>query len=69
MFSKDLKRMIANKVQQILQETCHPELPSGEIGFILHVDGKENWSWANIVNNHNNDIYVPEELIRNLSLK
>ena len=51
MFSVRQKREIANKVQQILRETGHPELPEGEIGFHLHVDGAESWSWADIRNN------------------
>lgn len=51
MFSHDQKRIIANRVQQILRETSHPELPAGEIQFTLHVDGAESWSWADIHNN------------------
>lgn len=51
MFSVRQKREIADKVQQILRETNHPELPSGEINFHLHVDGAESWSWADIKNN------------------
>jgi len=50
MFSPDMKNMIAKKVQKILQETHHSELPEGEINFLLHVDGAETWSWANIRN-------------------
>ena len=51
MFSIKLKQEISEKVQAILQETAHDELPKGEINFILHVDGAESWSWANIRNN------------------
>jgi hypothetical protein len=51
MFSIDQKRRIADAVQQILRDTNHPELPSGEIQFHLHVDGAEPWSWADIRNN------------------
>ena len=51
MFSVRQKREIAEKVQQILRETNHPELPSGEISFQLHVEGAEEWSWADITNN------------------
>ena len=51
MFSVREKRMISEKVQQILRETNHPELPEGEIQFFLHVDGAEEWSWADIKNN------------------
>lgn len=51
MFSVRQKREIAEKVQSILRETGHPELPDGEIQFLLHVDGNESWSWADIRNN------------------
>jgi hypothetical protein len=51
MFSVKQKRQIADAVLQILRETNHPELPAGEISFHLHVDGAENWSWADIKNN------------------
>jgi hypothetical protein len=51
MFSVRQKREIADKVQQILRETRHPELPEGEIQFCLHVDGAEDWSWADVRNN------------------
>lgn len=51
MFSVKQKRDISEKVQAILKETGHPELPDGEIRFHLHVDGAESWSWADILNN------------------
>jgi hypothetical protein len=51
MFSVRQKRDIAEKVQAILRETTHPELPEGEIAFLLHVEGAESWSWADIRNN------------------
>lgn len=51
MFSTGQKRDIANKIQRILRETNHPELPEGEVSFHLHVDGAESWSWADIQNN------------------
>jgi len=51
MFSVRQKREIADKVQEILRETNHPELPEGEIKFRLIVDGAEGWSWADIRNN------------------
>lgn len=58
MFSVAQKRAIAEKVQAILRETNHPELPEGEIRFSLHVDGAESWSWADIRNN--GDVPKPE---------
>lgn len=51
MFSVAQKRDIAEKVQKILRETEHPELPRGEIQFFLHVDGDGASSWADIRNN------------------
>jgi len=51
MFSVRQKREIADAVQRILRETNHPELPTGEIQFLLRVEGAESWSWAEIRNN------------------
>jgi len=51
MFSVRQKREIADAIQKVLRETAHPELPAGEIRFLLHVDGAESWSWADIRNN------------------
>ena len=51
MFSVRQKREIADKVQAILRETQHPELPDSEIQFHLHVNGAESWSWADIFHN------------------
>lgn len=51
MFSPKQKQEIAEKVQQILRDTEHPELSDGEINFTLFVEGAENWSWADIKNN------------------
>jgi hypothetical protein len=51
MFSVQEKRDIAEKVQKILRDTHHVELPDGEINFLLHVEGAEPWSWADIRNN------------------
>jgi hypothetical protein len=51
MFSVRQKREIADKIQKILRETDHPELPEGEIEFQIYIRGKEAWSYANIKNN------------------
>lgn len=52
MFSVDQKRKIADAVHRILRDT-EPELPprGQPIRFLLHVDGAESWSWADIQNN------------------
>ena len=68
MFSSAAKFEIAQKIQKILQETYHPELPDGEIQFILHVDGAENWSWANIRNNNPKKMTQTNGLIRNMTV-
>ncbi len=67
MFSPLLKQEISRAVQEILQNTQHPELPQGEVSFILHVDGAEDWSWANIRNESARDVPVPSSLVRNLT--
>ena len=43
----------SDKIQTILRETDHPELPLEpfEIEFSIHVDGAKSWSWADIKNN------------------
>lgn len=51
MFSVKQKREISDKIQRVLRETNHPELPQEEIKFLLHVDGEESWSFADIANN------------------
>jgi len=70
MFSTEEKIKIALKVQEVLQKTNHPELNKDgkEINFLLHVDGEEGWSWANIQNNANRYGHVPMELIRNTTV-
>jgi len=51
MFSVRQKRLISDQVQKLLRETEHPELPDGEIQFLLYVKGATPISWANIRNN------------------
>lgn len=67
MLSTYQKRVLARKVQDLLQEIDDDELPlQGEIHFILHIDGAEDWSWANIRNEQDKLLPVPNELIGNL---
>lgn len=68
MLSPKQKQYISMKVQEILQEIEDDELPNGEVQFILHVDGAEDWSWANIRNMSARDVPVPRALIQNLSV-
>ena len=51
MFSPREKREIANAVQKVLRATKNPELPDGEITFLLHVEGADFCFWADIRNN------------------
>ena len=51
MFSMEQKREISHAIQDVLRRTNHPELPKGEITFSIHVEGAEDWSWADIKNN------------------
>lgn len=48
MFSMEQKRKIAAAVEKILLDLDHTEMPTERPIFILHVEGKESWSWANI---------------------
>ena len=48
MFSVAEKRMIAEKIEKILLDLKHPEMPDEKPSFKLHVNGKEPWSWADI---------------------
>lgn len=41
MFSKSEKMMIAKKIEEVLLELKHPEMPDSKPRFKLHVDGKE----------------------------
>lgn len=70
MLSAQTKKLISDKVQEILQSVQDDELPiNGEISFILHVDGAEGWSWANIRNNQDRLLPVPYILVQNLTSK
>lgn len=55
MFSTKQKQEISSAIQEILKATKHPELPEGEVSFLLHVQGGEDWSWADIQNNGSYD--------------
>jgi len=67
MFSPELKHEISEKIQKILQKTKHPELPEGEINFVLHVDGQFGDEWANIRNNGQHHVMAPNALVRNMT--
>jgi len=48
MFSMKEKQTIADKIEKLLLELNHPEMPKEKPVFHLRVEGKENWSWAEI---------------------
>ena len=48
MFSMKQKKEIAEMIERILLSYNHPEMPEEKPKFKLHVDGKEDWSWADI---------------------
>jgi len=54
-FSEKEKRKIAEAVEKVLLEIDHPEMPKDKPMFHLHVDGKEAWSWADIIPNWAHD--------------
>ena len=56
MFSPDEKQYIAKKVEALLLSMNHPEMPKNKVSFKLHIDGAEDWSWADIVPNHVHDV-------------
>jgi len=48
MFSVNEKRMIAQKIEELLLSLDHPEMPKEKPSFKIHIEGKESWSWADI---------------------
>ena len=48
MFSRKQKNKIAEEVEKLLLSFNHPEMPKKKPRFLLHVEGKEAWSWADI---------------------
>ena len=48
MFSVKEKQYLAQKIEELLLELKHPEMPDEKPEFKLHVEGKESWSWADI---------------------
>ena len=48
MFSTKEKIKIAERIEKLLLDLNHPEMPKSNPNFKLHVDGKEDWSFADI---------------------
>lgn len=53
MFSMKEKRQLSDKIQRLIRETNHPELPEAgtEIEFHIRICGRESWSFCDIKNN------------------
>lgn len=62
MFSVKEKRYIASVIERALLELNHPEMPKEKLKFKLHIDGKEDWSWADIEPNWKYDIDNPPNI-------
>ncbi len=52
MFSMQQKIKISEEIEKLLLSFNHPEMPKEKPEFKLHIDGKEDWSWADIEPNH-----------------
>ena len=52
MFSTNQKQIIAKEIEKLLLSFNHSEMPKEKPNFKLHVDGAEDWSWADIEPNH-----------------
>jgi len=50
-FSLDQKKQIAAKVEEVILSFGHPEMPTEKPTFSLRIEGKDRWSWAEIVPN------------------
>ena len=51
MFSVYEKQYLAIKIEGLIKSLNHPEMDNTNIRFKIHIDGKENWSWADITDN------------------
>lgn len=59
MFSLKEKQYIASQIEKIILSLEHPEMPKEKPVFTLRVEGKEDWSWAEIKPNWTFDIGNP----------
>ena len=48
MFSIKEKQHISQVIEDTIRTLNHPEMDNENIKFLLHVDGKKSWSWADI---------------------
>lgn len=69
MLSNAIKQELSELIQEFLQDIDDHELPEGEISFLLHIDGRQRHSWANIRNMSEKHIDPPTNLCLNLRLE
>ncbi len=62
MFSVKEKQFLATEIEKLLLSMEHPEMPKNKPNFKLHIEGKENWSWADIEPNWKFDIDNPPKV-------
>ena len=62
MFSIKEKQYIAGQIEKLLLGLNHPEMPEEKPVFHLRVEGKENWSWAEIKPNWTFGVDNPPEV-------
>jgi hypothetical protein len=48
MFSVAEKQHLASEIEKLVLSLHHPEMPTEKPKFSIHIDGKEDWSWADI---------------------
>lgn len=56
MFSTEEKKKIAKEIEKLLLSFNHPEMPKDKPDFKIHINGKANWSWADIEPNWKHEI-------------
>ncbi len=62
MFSIKEKQYIAGQIEKLLLGLNHPEMLEEKPVFHLRVEGKENWSWAEIKPNWTFGVDNPPEV-------
>ncbi len=54
MFTREEKMFLANKIQELLDDMNHPDLPKKKkIHFHLHINGIHSFSFCDVFNNRN----------------
>ena len=48
MFTLKEKQHLAEVIEKAILDLKHPEMPGERPKFKIHIEGKEDWSWADI---------------------